>query len=153
MSRRVTDTFSWAVHFLSGPVCKFLIQPQQSLSLCAPTIFTFVGEMHTQHGGIFTSAIKRENWGGGCFAVAAGCIWIVQWVGPFSCLTGMVLFGLTDQKREKISQHHENQRLSSEQISPFVLFNSNQRITRNVCLTTAFTMHCSEAQSRPNKDR
>lgn len=33
--------------------------------LVRATVFTFVGEMHTQDGGIFTSAIKREN--GDCF--------------------------------------------------------------------------------------
>lgn len=68
--------------------------------LVRATVFTFVGEMHTQHGGIFTSAIKREN--GDVFA-AAGCVWIVHWVSPFSSFdwNGPVQFDRSEEGRKK----------------------------------------------------
>lgn len=57
MSRRMTDTFSRAIHFLLGPVCKSLIRPQQRLSVRVRHRLTFVGEIHTRHGGILQAQL------------------------------------------------------------------------------------------------
>lgn len=80
--------------------------------MCVDRHFTFVGEIHTQHGGILQAQL-----GGKLRLFCSGGLCIVQSVSSFN-LCAMVLFSLTDQKRKKISQHDENQRLSTEQISP-----------------------------------
>lgn len=118
----------------------------KTLHVCAPPSHLFFWKYIHDMGAFLQAQLGGGDWD--C-AAAADCICIVQPVSSFSCSTGRVW------QIRRTSQHHQNQRLSAEQISPFVLFNSNQiqRITRNVCLTTAFTMHCSGAQSLPNKDR
>lgn len=57
MSRRMTDTFSRAIHFLLGLVCKSLIRPQQRLSMRVHHRLTFVGGIHTRHGGILQAQL------------------------------------------------------------------------------------------------
>lgn len=86
----------------------------KTFHVCAPPSHLCWRNTYTTWGH-FTSAIRRKT---EIVLQRADCICIVQSVSSFSCLTGMVLFSLTDQKREKISQRHENQRLSAEQISP-----------------------------------
>lgn len=61
----------------------------------SPLLEKYIHDM----GAFLQAQLGGEN--GDCCAVAADCICIVQSVSSFSCLTGMVLFSLTDQKRKK----------------------------------------------------
>lgn len=91
------EPLSPAIHFLLGLVCKPSIRPQQRLHVHAPPSHLCRRNAYTTWGH-FTSAIRRKT--EDCIS-AVDCMCIVQRVSSFSCLTGMVLFSLTDQKREK----------------------------------------------------
>lgn len=100
MSRRMTDTFSWAIHFLLGPVCKSLIRPQQRLSLCAPPSLP-LSEKCIHNMGAFLQAQLRGKTE--IVFAAASCVWIVHWVSPFSSFdwNGPVQFDRSEEGRKK----------------------------------------------------